>query len=148
MNNMSINPRIQYDCKDIDFAELAKTLQAVGMAYRTAELHRLAFENSAVKVFLLDAGGQLIGFGRAISDGAYQAALYDIAIVPQYQGYGLGKLVMEELLGKLPGIQVILYANPGKEKFYKKFGFRKMLTAMALFGNPELMVTKGFIEND
>jgi ribosomal protein S18 acetylase RimI-like enzyme len=140
--------RIQFDCKDIDFAEVARILQIAGMAYHPAELHRTAFENSAVKLFLLDASSRLIGFGRAISDGAYQAALYDIAVVPQYQGEGFGKMITEELLKKLPGIQVMLYAKPGKESFYQKFGFRKMRTAMALVKDPDGMAAKGIIEND
>ncbi len=143
-----MNPQVKYDCKDIDFAELSRILQVVGMAHYPAETHRVAFENSAVKVFLLDINGRLVGFGRAISDGAYQAALYDIAVVPQFQGEGFGKLIVEKLLEKLPEVHVMLYAAPRKEDFYKQFGFRKMRTAMALFRNAEAMVAKGFIEND
>lgn len=140
--------RMQFDCKNVDFAELSRILQIVGMGYHPAEMHRTAFENSAVKIFLWDANNHLIGFGRAISDGAYQAALYDIAVLPQYQGEGYGKLITEEIIKKLPGIQLMLYAKPGKENFYKKFGFRKMRTAMIWVKNPEDMAAKGFIEND
>ncbi len=143
-----MKPRIQFDCTNIDFTEVVRILQIVGMSYHPAELHRMAFENSAVKLFLLDANNRLIGFGRAISDGAYQAALYDVAVVPQYQGEGFGKMITEELLKKLPGIQVMLYAKPGKENFYKRFGFRKMRTAMVLAAHPDDMAAKGFIEND
>ena len=40
----------------------------------------------------------------------------------------------------------MLYASPGKEKFYEKLNFRKMKTGMALFLNTEKMQMKGFIE--
>jgi len=81
----------------------------------------------------------MIGFGRAISDGAYQAAVYDVAVVPEFQKMGIGKIIMEKILERLSGCNVILYAAPGKEDFYLKLGLRKMKTGMALFRNPEKM---------
>jgi len=88
----------------------------------------------------------MVGFGRAISDGAYQAAMYDVAVVKEYQGNGLGKLIIQQLLKKLQGMNVILYASPGKEHFYTKQGFRKMKTGMAHFVNGDAMAEKGFTE--
>jgi predicted N-acetyltransferase YhbS len=41
---------------------------------------------------------------------------------------------------------VMLFAAPGKEAFYERFGFRKMKTAMAIMPNPEERREKGFIE--
>ena len=38
---------------------------------------------------------------------------------------------MEELHRRLPVKTIILYAVPGKESFYGKLGYCKMLTAMA-----------------
>ena len=89
---------------------------------------------------------KLVGFGRAISDGAYQAAVYDCAVVEKYQGLGLGKRVMREILSKIPDCNVILYASPGKEGFYETQGFRRMKTGMARFINRDLMHIKGFTE--
>ena len=42
--------------------------------------------------------------------------------------------------------KIILYANPGKEAFYQKLGFRRMLTAMAIFENQERAARTGLIE--
>jgi hypothetical protein len=39
-----------------------------------------------------------------------------------------------------------LYARPGKEAFYSKIGYCKMLTGMARFNNEGIMREKGFIE--
>jgi len=107
-------------------------------------LHRQAFLNSYAVVFLRD-GEQLIGFGRAISDGAYQAAIYDVAVLPPYQRQGLGTLIMETMLARLANCNVILYANPGREDFYLKMGFRPMLTGMAKYLKPAVMKERGLI---
>ena len=41
--------------------------------------------------------------------------------------------------------KIILYANPGKEGFYHKLGFRKVNTAMARFRNQEHAFESGLI---
>lgn len=87
-----------------------------------------------------------MGFGRAISDGAYQAVVYDCAVLPDYQGRKLGSLLMRHILSGVSGCNILLYAAPGKEGFYEKHGFRKMKTGMALFSNAEFMREKGFTE--
>ena len=41
---------------------------------------------------------------------------------------------------------ITLFAVPGKEGFYKKFTFRRMKTAMAIFGDPKGAKERGLIE--
>lgn len=41
--------------------------------------------------------------------------------------------------------KIILYSVPGKETFYRKLGFRRMTTAMAIFQDPEKAVLQGYI---
>jgi ribosomal protein S18 acetylase RimI-like enzyme len=89
---------------------------------------------------------QLIGFGRAISDGFIQAAIYDVAVLPSYQGHNIGRQIIDKIIESLPGCNFILYAAPGKERFYEKLNFRRMKTAMALFVNHETMTNRGFTE--
>ena len=38
-----------------------------------------------------------------------------------------------------------LYAVPGKEPFYRKFGFKRMTTAMAIFEDQAAMVERGYL---
>ncbi|WP_136806061.1 GNAT family N-acetyltransferase [Desulfosediminicola flagellatus] len=134
-----------YDCTDIDWQTISETLKSVGMAYYEPEKHKKAFQASHTTVFVYDAK-TLIGFGRAISDGAYQAAVYDCAVVKEYQGRGIGRIIVEKILEKIADCNVILYAAPGKEGFYEKQGFRKMKTGMALFNNSDSMKDRGFTE--
>jgi hypothetical protein len=44
-----------------------------------------------------------------------------------------------------PG-RLTLYAVPGKERFYEAFGFRHMLTAMAIFENLDKAFARGDLE--
>jgi ribosomal protein S18 acetylase RimI-like enzyme len=136
---------IKRDCAGVNWTTVSETLKRVGMGYYGPDLHKKAFESSHATVFIYHAD-QLIGFGRAISDGAYQAAVYDCAVLPEFQGKGIGKIIMNNILSSIPHINVILYASPGKEGFYQTHGFRKMKTGMAHFIYGDAMKERGFTE--
>lgn len=136
---------VRQDCAGVDWTTVSETLKTVGMAHHEPDVHKRAFEASHTTVFLYDAG-RLIGFGRAMSDGAYQAAVYDCAVHPDSQGKGLGRTIMDAILAQVSHCNVILYASPGKEGFYEKHGFRKMKTGMARFTKCEAMREGGFTE--
>ena len=58
--------------------------------------------------------------------------------MPSQQGTGLGQAVVARLVDLSRGHKkIILYSVPGKEPFYRKFGFLRMKTAMAIFANPQ-----------
>lgn len=137
--------RVENNCENVNWDEVCCLLKEAGLATRTVELVQKAFANSYCVAYVFD-NALLVGVGRAISDGAYQAAIYDIAVLPSYQGRKLGKLIVDELHKTLQGFNVILYANPGKEEFYGKLGYRKLITGMAKFNNESAMREKGFIE--
>lgn len=138
--------KIQYNCLNINWNYVSEILKKVGMTYFEGEVHKKAFENSHTVVFVF-AENKLIGFGRAISDGVYQAAIYDVAVLPEYQGKNIGRTIINTILERIPPqCSFILYASPGKETFYERLNFRKMRTGMALFCNADKMQTKGFIE--
>ena len=136
---------VNQDCAGVDWKKVSETLKLVGMAYYDPHMHRKAFEASHTTVFLYH-GDSLIGFGRAISDDVYQAAIYDCAVLPEFQGKGIGKTIMDNILSQVSHCNVILYASPGKEGFYQKHGFRKMKTGMARFKKSEAMRENGFTE--
>lgn len=141
----SMKYRVQRDCENINWQAVNQLLVGEGLAAHPSELRRKAFENSYCVVFVFDID-LLVGVGRAISDGAYQAAVYDIAVLTEYQGKTIGRIIMNELHKDMTGFNIILYAMPGKEAFYNKFGYYKMLTGMANFENESMMREKGFIE--
>jgi len=140
-----MNLRLQFDTENIDWDLIADILRQVEMAYHTGEIHKRAFDNSYTVVFVFDEE-MLIGFGRAISDGEYQAAIYEVAVLPNYQGKGIGRIIVQAIVERTPNCNFILYASPGKEKFYEKENFKRMKTGMALFINTERMQERGFTE--
>lgn len=136
---------IVYECNKVEWEAVATTLCAVGMAFHSPQKHKRAFEASYATVFVYEKG-HLIGFGRALSDGEYQAAIYDCAVVANHQGRGVGSLIVRELIKQVPDCNIILYASPGKEGFYQKHSFRKMKTAMGLFTDSKNKIEQGFTE--
>jgi GNAT superfamily N-acetyltransferase len=140
-----MNLRITFDCSGVNWRTVSRTLKRVGMAYYEPEIHRKAFENSHTSVFVYD-GDRLVGFGRAISDDAYQAAVYDMAVVPEYQRQGIGTTIMKHILKRVRDCNIILYAAVGKEAFYEKMGLRRMRTGMALFKESVEMQEKGLTD--
>ena len=141
----SMEIELSFDTSGINWDIIASTLKNVGMAHYPPELHKRAFEASHTTVFAWH-NGQLIGFGRAISDGVYQAAVYDVAVSPEHQGRGVGSAIIKTIQTRLSHCNLILYASPGKEGFYTTLDFRKMKTGMAHFKNRDAMAAKGFTE--
>ena len=136
---------LRFGCAGVDWTAVHGTLRRVGMGHMSPERHRQAFEASRVAVFAY-SGGRLVGFARALSDGVCQAAIYDVAVVPEFQRQGIGAALVRALLSRLEGLNVILYASPGKEDFYRTLGLRKMKTAMARFPDAASRAEKGFTE--
>jgi len=136
---------VEQECAGVDWKAVSDILKSVGMTYDEPDAHRRAFEASHTAVFVYHAD-RLIGFGRAISDGVYQAAIYDCAVRPEFQGQGIGKTILKTILQRVSHCNVILYASPGKEGFYQTLGFRKMKTGMAHFKKGVAMRERGFTE--
>jgi predicted N-acetyltransferase YhbS len=139
-----MNLGVQDNCCGIDWESVRDAIARVGMGRREIAVVRTAFQRSFAVIFIYHCG-QIIGFGRAISDGVYQAALYDVVVLPEYQNKHIGELIVRLLLKKTPGCNTILFATPGKEGFYAKFGFRKLKTGMARFLFPDHMEERGHI---
>jgi GNAT superfamily N-acetyltransferase len=137
--------QIQQNCSNVDWKAISGLLKVTGMASFAPEIHQKIFEASYAVSFAFD-GDRLIGCGRALSDGVYQAALYDVAVLPERQGQGIGRSLIETLLSRVGHCNVLLYASPGKEAFYQKLGFRAMKTGMARFIRAEAMAQKGFTD--
>lgn len=140
-----MNITFQFDCLDIAWDKAAAIL-AEGLGPRDPEELRTAFENSGAVCFAFD-GDQLVGLGRALTDGVFQAAVYDLCLAPQYRKMGLGGMILDQIMRRTKARTTILYAVPGGESFYTRHGFRPMKTAMAHFGERTAeMAEKGYTE--
>lgn len=129
----------------LDWNELAALYRAAPLGHKTPDDLRTAFTNSMFKCFVYD-DGKLVGVGRALADGIDCSYICDLALLPSHQGIGLGKQIASNLVSLSSGHKkIILYAVPGKELFYKKFGFKKMSTAMAIFENQDDALKRGYV---
>ena len=135
-----------FDESAIDWHALSELYRVAPLGDKKPDHLRRTFANSMFKCFVID-DGRLVGAGRALADGVDCSYLCDIAIHPDYQGQGLGKAIVAKLVELSAGHRkIILYANPGKERFYEKFGFRRMRTAMAIFVDQERAIKGGLLE--
>jgi predicted N-acetyltransferase YhbS len=133
---------------DVDWTELSELYRRAPLGDKSADWLRAAFGNSRLRCFARD-GARLVGAGRALADGVDCAYLCDIAVLPSHQGSGLGKAIVQRLVDAARGHRkIILYAVPGKEPFYRRFGFLRMTTAMAIFENQEQQLQRGYLAED
>ena len=138
-----MNITLKYDQSEIDWCELTELYRIAPLGEKNPEDLKLTFSNSMFKCFAYD-GNKIVGVGRALADGRDCSYICDIAVHPEYQGIGLGKKIIQSLVDQSDGHKkIILYSNPGKEGFYKKLGFKKMNTAMAIFQNEAAMLGNG-----
>ncbi len=121
---------LSFKINGIDWSEVTEIFRQAPLGNREPDKLRRACENSHLVCFAFDKK-MLVGMGRALSDGEYQAAIYDLVVLPAYQSKGIGRQIMEAIQRRLPVKTIILYAVPGKELFYKNLGYFKMHTAMA-----------------
>jgi len=101
--------------------------EAVGWGWRSEEMAATGLANALFTVCVLH-GEEVVGCGRVIGDGGLYFYLQDIIVLPAFQSRGLGKRLMQSILGyleahALPGAFVGLMAASGASTFYTQFGF-------------------------
>lgn len=100
---------------------------AAGLSRKSAEAATIGLLNSLFGVCVYD-DDKLIGIGRIIGDGGCFFEITDMAVLPAYQGCGVGRLIMTALVEWLEDnapstAYVSLMADHGTPDFYAKFGF-------------------------
>lgn len=95
----------------------------------TLEQTKLAMEHTLFRISIYD-GKKIIAMARMIGDIGLDYYIKDVVVIPKYQGKGIGRLLIDELLKfikengiKNTDIFVELCAMPDKIPFYEKFGF-------------------------
>jgi len=69
-------------------------------------------------------GNKLVGLGNAISDGYLVVYYPHLLVHPNYQGKGIGKMIMDKMQEKYKDFHMQMLTADGKAiDFYKKLGF-------------------------
>lgn len=79
---------------------------------------------------------KIVGAGRMISDGECYGWIHDVAVLDSYRKHGIGRGIIERLLGGNEGLLIGLTSSFEAVDFYAKLGFKKHKTAMAKYPGP------------
>lgn len=114
-----------------DYNHLRKSVGWDEIAVKQAQT---GINNSACIVSAI-CKGKTVGMARVVSDGGYVVLLVDVIVLPEFQGKGIGKTMLNKVmeyikssLAEGEGVFVNLMAAKGKEAFYKQFGFMERPT--------------------
>lgn len=132
----------------VDWNELSELYRKAPLGNKSPDRLKTVFANSMFRRFGYE-DGVLVAAGRALADGLDCSYICDVAILPSHQGRGLGDVLMSHLVELSRGhAKIILYAVPGKEAFYARYGFRRMTTAMAVFQDPVAAAERGYLAKE
>ena len=73
-------------------------------------------------------GKEIVGFGRALTDGIYRGVLWDIVIDQNHQGKGFGTLIVKNLLSskKIKNTKKLYLMTTNKKLFYSQFDLKEV----------------------
>ncbi|SDT50710.1 Acetyltransferase (GNAT) domain-containing protein [Paenibacillaceae bacterium GAS479] len=108
-----------------------KTLwESVGWGTVDTEMTKQSIANSVYAVVVI-LDGKVIGMGRIVGDGAMYFYIQDVAVLPEHQMKGIGKMIVKQLLAYIKKCKfkngnafVGLFASYGKDNFYERYGFK------------------------
>ena len=94
---------------------------------RTIDDLKKCLANSDV-VISLWIGNEIVGFGRALTDGIYRGVLWDIVIDQNHEGKGFGTLIVKKLLTskKIKNTKKLYLMTTNKKLFYSQFDFKEV----------------------
>ncbi len=91
------------------------------------QTHLKLLQNSSKVVLAIDVkANQVIGFITAISDGVLSAYIPLLEVLPEYKNKGIGRELVNRMLGELDDIYMIdLCCDDDLIPYYEKFGMMK-----------------------
>lgn len=118
-----------------------ETYQSVGWLKHDKDKIRKIFENSTHVVFAI-YDNKVIGFARALSDGVFNAAIYDVVVNKDFQNNQIGMHMLEHILKEIESLSCIhLISTIDNLEFYQKAGFKKLKTGMVIYQDKRLTDT-------
>jgi ribosomal protein S18 acetylase RimI-like enzyme len=105
--------------------------EKTGLSPKTHEAADKGLQNSIYSLLIKDCE-EPIGMGRIIGDGGCHCQVVDICVLPDYQGKGIGKIIMEKIMNfidtELPeSCYISLIADGPANHLYAKFGFKEVM---------------------
>lgn len=125
--DLKIPESVSLETRILTVDEYRRLRNAVGWVNGDPEAQSTGLKNALFSVCLI-CGGQVIGCGRVIGDGGNYFYIQDIIVLPEHQGQGLGKLIMNAVMEYIKrnarsGAIIGLMAAKGVAPFYERYGF-------------------------
>jgi ribosomal protein S18 acetylase RimI-like enzyme len=138
LGDVIVDIKIHNDLSKANWEEMKEVYHSLGCRKQSNDIIKKVFEASNV-ITIATCNERIVGFGRAISDGVFNAAIYDVVVHRDFQNLGIAKKIMNNLLDNLKHISCVhLISTTGNEEFYRKVGLKKLKTGMARYVNPDL----------
>lgn len=114
-----------------DYELVRQFLAEVGWRHRVSdpEVFRKLMENTDRTVVAWD-GAQIVGFARALCDSVSNGYISMVGVAVDQRGQGIGRKLVEFLIGDDVSITWVLRAGRGSEAFWKTVGFKVSEVAM------------------
>ncbi|MEM0961809.1 MAG: GNAT family N-acetyltransferase [Bacteroidota bacterium] len=105
-------------------ARIATLYRRAPLLRKTDNPERLwaSFEASSMVLTLWERE-RLVGLARVLTDGIQTAYLCDLAVEPDVQGAGVGKRLIDEILERCSGAELVLRDSNLSTGFYERLGF-------------------------
>ncbi len=114
---------IEYrESHDVDLEALARLRAACAFADRDRESLAQQVRGARWVVHAHD-GPRLVGFCRAISDGASNAYVSSVMVAPEYRRRGIGRAMVARLVEGRDHIKFVLHTRKESAAFYAAVGF-------------------------
>jgi GNAT superfamily N-acetyltransferase len=119
---------ISADKRSVSPSEVAAIYIELGWGtkkeYSAARMKR-SLANCDIVVSARNAGGELIGIARVLSDFATTTKILDILIVPEYQGQGIGARMMQKIASLAKGTDIFGETERRNFSFIESCGYKK-----------------------
>jgi N-acetylglutamate synthase-like GNAT family acetyltransferase len=118
-----------------DYEQIRQLLIDTGWHQRVSDRNRFQrMIDSATRTVVAAENRRVVGFARALFDGASNGYISTVAVAADRQGHGIGREMVKRLMDvdDPDKITWVLRAGRGSAGFWVKMGFKKSETAMEI----------------
>jgi GNAT superfamily N-acetyltransferase len=114
-----------------DFDAIRVFLAEQGWAHRVADARRFRrMMERTDRTIVARSDGHIVGFGRGLCDGVSNGYISMLAVAEAFRKRGIGRALVEGLVGDDRGITWVLRAGRDSAAFWRRMGFAPSEIAM------------------
>jgi N-acetylglutamate synthase-like GNAT family acetyltransferase len=124
LRNFGLGPNL-FPAKGLLKLQLLLNKYTFWASKRSRSELKTMLKNSSVVVSVWE-DNDLIGFGRATSDGIFRSVIWDVVVANNVQGNGYGRRIINEIINSpmIKKSEKIYLMTTHRSEFYKQLGFQ------------------------